>query len=68
MFTHDFRFRVGMSLALGLIPTSAALGDGPLFPGAQYAVGVGSRSVAIGDLDGDLVPDLAAAYVASDSV
>ena len=39
MITDGFRFRVGVSLVLGLIWTSAAVGDGPLFPGAQYDAG-----------------------------
>ena len=56
-----FRFRVGMSLALALIWTSAAVGDGPLFPGAQYSVGRAPFSVEIADVDGDHVPDLAVA-------
>ena len=61
VITNGVRFRVGMSLALGLIRTSVALGGGPLFPGAQYDVGEVPESVAIGDLDGDLVPDMAVA-------
>ena len=61
MITKGFRFRVGMSLAFGVIGTSAALGDGPLFPGAQYATGRFPQSVAIGDLDGDQVSDFAVA-------
>ncbi len=40
---------------------SAAPGDDPLFPGAQYPAGEQAYSVAIGDLDGDQVPDLAVA-------
>jgi hypothetical protein len=68
MITNGFRFRVGISLALGLIWTSAAVGDGPLFPGAQYAVGENPSSVAIGDLNGDQVPDLAVANIDSDNV
>ncbi len=61
MITNGFRFRVGMSLVLGLIWTSAAVGDGPLFPGAQYAAGNDPSSAVIGDLNGDQVPDLAVA-------
>jgi len=57
-----------MSLAFGLIWTSAALGDGPLFPGARYPAGNGPGSVAIGDLNGDQVPDLAVANETSDNV
>ena len=53
MITNSLRFRVGMSLAFGLTWTSATLGGGPLFPGAQYNAGDGPLSVAIGDLDGD---------------
>ena len=59
--TNGLRFRVGMSLAFGLIWTIAALGAGPLFPGAQYAADEGPISVAIGDLNGDQLPDLAVA-------
>ncbi len=55
MITNGLRFRVGVSLMLGLIWTSAAAGDGPLFPGAHYHVGTGPRSVAISDQ----MPDLA---------
>ena len=61
MSTHGFQFRVGVSLVLGLTWASAALGDRPLFPGAQYAAGIGPESAAIGDLNGDQVPDLAVA-------
>ncbi len=61
MITNGLRFRVGVSLLLGLIWTSAALGDGSLFPGAQYAAGDGPASAAIGDLNGDQVSDLAVA-------
>ncbi len=68
MITDDSRFRVGMSLLLGLAWTSAAVGDGPLFPGAQYPAGDAPFSVAIGDLNGDQVPDLAVANVSSDNV
>ena len=55
------RFRVGMSMAIALIWTSAALGNGPMFLGAQYVVGDEPMSVAIGDLNGDHVPDMAVA-------
>ncbi len=61
-------FRVGMSLAFGLIWTSAALGDGPLFPGAQYTAGLGPVSVATGDFNSDQVPDLAVANLSSGTV
>ncbi len=43
MFTNGFRFRVGRSLVLGLIWTSAALGDCPLFAAAVH-YGAGSRT------------------------
>ena len=66
MPSHGFRFRVGVSLVLALIWASAALGDEPLFPGRQFAVGDGPESVAIGDLDGDQVPDLAVASIGRD--
>jgi len=52
----------------GLIRTSAVHARGPLFPGAQYTVGSAPVSVAIGDLDGDQVPDLAVANTVSDNV
>ena len=53
---HDFPLRIGMSLALGLIWTSAALPDGGLFaPPVHYPAGDSPYSVAIGDLDGDQV-------------
>ncbi len=52
--------RVGtMLIALGLTTCAAFAAGGPLFPGAQYPAGNGALSVAIGDLDGDQVPDLA---------
>ena len=54
MITNGFRLRVGVSLVLGLIWTSAVLGQGPLFgPAVHYPAGEGPTSVAIGDLDGD---------------
>ncbi|MCH8150539.1 MAG: VCBS repeat-containing protein, partial [Planctomycetes bacterium] len=68
VITNGLRFRVGMLLAFGLIWTSAAPGYDPLFPGAQYPAGDGPQSVAIGDLDGDQVLDLAVANSRSDNV
>ncbi len=68
MITNGFRFRVGISLVLGLIWTSAVMANGPLFPGAQYAVGDKPYSVAIGDLNGDQVPDLSVANEYSDNL
>ena len=68
VITNGIRFRAGRSLAFGLIWTCAALGDGPLFPGAQYTTGDAPGSVAIGDLDGDGVPDLAVANFGSDNI
>jgi hypothetical protein len=68
VITNGFRFRVGMSLAVGLIWASAAVGDDPLFPGAQYAAGTGPWSVGIGDLNGDQVPDLAVANYYTENV
>ena len=59
--TSSLQFRVGTSLAFGLCCTSTSLGAGLLLPGPQYAAGVEPVSVAIGDLDGDQVPDLAVA-------
>ena len=57
------RFRAAMSLAFGLIWTNAALGDhGVTFAAAvQYGTGHDPRSVAIGDLNGDQIPDLTVA-------
>lgn len=49
MITNCFRFRVGVSLVLGLFWTSAAVGGGPVFPCGQYAGGDWTGSVAIGD-------------------
>ncbi len=51
-----------------MIWPSAAVGDGPLFPGAQYDAGDVPYSVAIGDLNGDQVPDLGVANAGSDNV
>ncbi|KKM97152.1 hypothetical protein LCGC14_1170990, partial [marine sediment metagenome] len=60
MSTNGFRFRVGVSLLLGLIWTSAALGQGPLFgPAVHYPAGDAPFSVAIGDLNGDQAVRLA---------
>ena len=59
--------RVAMPLAIGLIWTIAALGAGPLFHGEQYHAGHTPESVAIGDLNGDGVPDLAVANELSDT-
>ena len=51
-----------LAAGFGLVGAAApAVGDGPLFPGAQYAAGDRPTSVAIGDLNGDQVPDLALA-------
>ena len=62
MSIYGFRFRVGMSLVLGLICGNAAVGDGLLFaPAVHYAAGDKPTSVAIADLNGDQVPDLAVA-------
>ncbi|MHC4697141.1 MAG: FG-GAP repeat domain-containing protein, partial [Planctomycetota bacterium] len=44
------------------------VGDGILAVAVNYAAGDAPRSVAIGDLDGDQVPDLAVANHASDNV
>ena len=63
MITNSLWFRIGIPLAFGLTWTSATLGGGPLFPGPQYAAGDGPSSVAIGDLDGDQVPDFAVANI-----
>ncbi|MCH8150393.1 MAG: VCBS repeat-containing protein, partial [Planctomycetes bacterium] len=68
VLTNGLRRRVAMSLAFGLIWSSAALGNRPLFPGAIYPAGEEPRSVAIGDLDGDQLPDLAVANRDSDNV
>ncbi len=68
MIASGFRFRVGVCMVLGLFWTTAAVGDGPLFPGAEYAAGSYPTSVAIGDLDGDQVADLAVANLNSDDV
>ncbi|MCH8149233.1 MAG: VCBS repeat-containing protein, partial [Planctomycetes bacterium] len=55
------RFCIGFFLAFGLIWTDSTLGDSALFLGRQYAVGSDPISVAIGDLNGDQVPDMAVA-------
>ena len=68
MSTYDFRIQAGMSLAFGIISAGAAMGDGPLFPGAQYAAGDGTAAVAIGDLNGDQISDLAVANRYGDNV
>ncbi len=64
-------FRTAMLALLVLSVTAlpgVSAGSGPLFPGAQYATGPAPRSVAIGDLDGDQVPDLAVANAYDNSV
>jgi|GEM_PF-1389999 len=48
--------------------TECPLGDGPLFPGAQYSVGERPYSVAIDDLNGNQVLDLVVANRDSDTV
>ena len=68
MCTNDLRFRVGVSLVLGSIWTSAALGDELFAPAVHYYAGNGPTSVAIGDLDGDQVPDLAVANIYTSGV
>jgi hypothetical protein len=59
MSDHRLRFCIGASLLLALVCGNAALAGGPLFPGAQYAVGDSPASVAVGDLNGDEPLDLA---------
>jgi hypothetical protein len=51
---YAFPFSGNVSVLLGL-------GDGTFAVAADYAAGNGPHSVAIGDLDGDQVPDLAVA-------
>jgi hypothetical protein len=68
MLARGSQFRFGVSVAVGMLCMNAALADGPLFPGAQYPAGERPTSVAIGDLDGDQVPDLAVANSGSDNV
>ena len=51
MSTHSFRHQAGMSLAVGIIWASAAAGDAPLFPAAQYTAGREPASFAIGDIN-----------------
>jgi ankyrin repeat protein len=68
MSDHRLRFCIGASLLLALVCGNAALAGGPLFPGAQYAVGDSPASVAVGDLDGDEGLDLAVANGSSDNV
>ena len=48
MSVRDAHLYLSVSVVLTLIWTSTALGDGPLFPGAQYPVGEVPTSVAIG--------------------
>ncbi|MHC4732817.1 MAG: hypothetical protein ACYS6Z_19805, partial [Planctomycetota bacterium] len=65
MRTHkdEYVFGLSMLLAWAVAPVAAA-GDctHPIFPdAAEYGVGDGPRSVAVGDLDGDFDLDLAVA-------
>jgi len=68
MTTDGFQCHIGAALVFGLIWTNAAMGDDPLFPGVQYAAGYAPASVAIHDLNGDQMPDLAVANWWSDDV
>ena len=70
VITKGLRFHVGMSVAFGLIWTSAALGNHGLTfaTPVNYAADDAPSSVAIGDLDGDEVPDLAVANLNTDNV
>lgn len=43
-------------------------GDGTFGPETRYTVGNGPESIAIGDLDGDGIPDLAVANALSGTV
>ncbi|MCH7792817.1 MAG: VCBS repeat-containing protein [Planctomycetes bacterium] len=52
----------------GSVLVLLGLGDGMFADAVHYAAGDGPNSVAIGDLDGDQVPDLAVANGLSDSV
>ena len=55
-------FGIGTSLAFGLLCTTVALGDVPMFPGARYWAYYSLRpNFFLGDLNGDGVPDLAVA-------
>ncbi len=69
MMAYGLRFRVGLSLALGLIWTSAAVGGDPLFaPPVQIITGSTPMALAIGDLNDDQVPDLAVANAGDNNV
>ena len=48
--------------------TSAAGGEGPLYPGPKFPAGDGPYSVAVGDLDGDGAPDLVTANAGSHDI
>ena len=67
---RESRVVLVLAAGFGLVgPAAPTMGDGPLFLGAKYDAFGGPRSVAIGDLDADQVPDLAVAgYGASVSV
>jgi hypothetical protein len=52
----------------GSVSVLMGAGDGSFSAAVSYATGGGPSSVAIGDLDGDQVPDLAVANTASDNV
>jgi len=58
-----------LAAGFGLVGAAApAVGDCPLFPGAQYDAGDGPWSIAIGDLDGDQLSDLIVANVYGSNV
>jgi hypothetical protein len=68
MLDYVFRLHFGVLLVLALVCANRALAAGPLFPGAQYEVGIRPASVAVGDLNGDGWLDLTTANLSSADV
>jgi hypothetical protein len=59
---------LGVMSCLAALVMASEAGAGALFLGQKFPVGIGPRSVAVADLDGDSVPDLVTANQSSNDV